>query len=407
MSEVGLPSRAQDAGAAGGAGSQRRRARAGHLADAAASIGERATRGGVVPFVALDRSTRRSPTSCVPRSTAWRSSSAFILGEEVERFEREFAEYCGVRHCVGVGLGHRGADDRAARGRHRPGRRGDRPGAHVHRLRAGRRCTPARRPCSATSSEGTGLIDLGAAAAAVVPPTRRRSCPCTSTARPATWTPIRALAAAPRPARRRGRGAGPRRDLPRSGRRAGSWARRRRSASIRARTSARSATAARSAPTTRRSPSRRGGCATSASGARASTSRSGFNERLRRAPGGDAARQAAPPRRPATPPGASTRRCTASASRTSCCSSSARGAPCVYHLFPILVERPRRAPPPRLAQAGSRPACTTDRAASDHPAVGGRARAHVGDLDAAAQLGRAGAVAADVRRARGARGDCA
>ena len=31
--------------------------------------------------------------------------SAFILGEEVERFEAEFAEYCGVARCVGVASG--------------------------------------------------------------------------------------------------------------------------------------------------------------------------------------------------------------------------------------------------------------------------------------------------------------
>lgn len=33
------------------------------------------------------------------------SSGWYILGEEVEVFEREFAEYCGVRHCVGVANG--------------------------------------------------------------------------------------------------------------------------------------------------------------------------------------------------------------------------------------------------------------------------------------------------------------
>lgn len=32
-------------------------------------------------------------------------SSAFVLGDEVARFEEEFAEFCGVRHCVGVGSG--------------------------------------------------------------------------------------------------------------------------------------------------------------------------------------------------------------------------------------------------------------------------------------------------------------
>jgi len=32
-------------------------------------------------------------------------SGWFILGDEVDAFEREFAAYCGVRHCIGVGNG--------------------------------------------------------------------------------------------------------------------------------------------------------------------------------------------------------------------------------------------------------------------------------------------------------------
>lgn len=32
-------------------------------------------------------------------------SGWFVLGEEVEAFEREFAKYCGVRECIGVGNG--------------------------------------------------------------------------------------------------------------------------------------------------------------------------------------------------------------------------------------------------------------------------------------------------------------
>src|SRR3954447_6416570 len=32
-------------------------------------------------------------------------SGRYILGPEVEAFEREFAAYCGVRHCVGVANG--------------------------------------------------------------------------------------------------------------------------------------------------------------------------------------------------------------------------------------------------------------------------------------------------------------
>jgi dTDP-4-amino-4,6-dideoxygalactose transaminase len=33
------------------------------------------------------------------------ASGWYILGEEVESFEREFAAYCGVKHCIGVGNG--------------------------------------------------------------------------------------------------------------------------------------------------------------------------------------------------------------------------------------------------------------------------------------------------------------
>src|SRR4051812_34060042 len=32
-------------------------------------------------------------------------SGRYILGPEVEAFEAEFADYCGVRHCIGVGNG--------------------------------------------------------------------------------------------------------------------------------------------------------------------------------------------------------------------------------------------------------------------------------------------------------------
>src|SRR6266536_1968589 len=33
------------------------------------------------------------------------NKAAFTLGEEVERFERAFAEYCGVKHCLGLNSG--------------------------------------------------------------------------------------------------------------------------------------------------------------------------------------------------------------------------------------------------------------------------------------------------------------
>src|SRR3984957_21342978 len=31
--------------------------------------------------------------------------SAFVLGEEVEAFEREFADFCGTKHCVALDSG--------------------------------------------------------------------------------------------------------------------------------------------------------------------------------------------------------------------------------------------------------------------------------------------------------------
>ena len=32
-------------------------------------------------------------------------SAWYVLGKEVEAFEQEFADYCGVKYCVGVGNG--------------------------------------------------------------------------------------------------------------------------------------------------------------------------------------------------------------------------------------------------------------------------------------------------------------
>lgn len=33
------------------------------------------------------------------------NSGSFVMGQELERFESEFAAYCGVKHCIGVGNG--------------------------------------------------------------------------------------------------------------------------------------------------------------------------------------------------------------------------------------------------------------------------------------------------------------
>jgi dTDP-4-amino-4,6-dideoxygalactose transaminase len=62
-------------------------------------------RAQAVRFVALERQhaqIERELSEAFARAVA---SSAFTLGPEVERFEAEFAEYCGVAHCVGVASG--------------------------------------------------------------------------------------------------------------------------------------------------------------------------------------------------------------------------------------------------------------------------------------------------------------
>jgi dTDP-4-amino-4,6-dideoxygalactose transaminase len=60
---------------------------------------------GVIPFVALDR--QHDPIRADLQEAFERvvGTSAFVLGEEVERFEHEFADYCGSSHCVGVASG--------------------------------------------------------------------------------------------------------------------------------------------------------------------------------------------------------------------------------------------------------------------------------------------------------------
>jgi dTDP-3-amino-3,4,6-trideoxy-alpha-D-glucose transaminase len=58
-----------------------------------------------VPFVDLARD--HAPLAAELRAAFDRvlGASGFILGEEVERFEAEFASYCEAAHCVGVGSG--------------------------------------------------------------------------------------------------------------------------------------------------------------------------------------------------------------------------------------------------------------------------------------------------------------
>ncbi|MEA2421282.1 MAG: hypothetical protein QOF55_381 [Thermoleophilaceae bacterium] len=58
-----------------------------------------------IPFVDLSR--QHQPIAADLRAAFERvlGASSYILGEEVARFEEEFAAYCGTRHCVGVASG--------------------------------------------------------------------------------------------------------------------------------------------------------------------------------------------------------------------------------------------------------------------------------------------------------------
>ena len=73
--------------------------------------------------------------------------AAFVGGDEVRRFEDEYAEYVGVRHCVGVANGTDALELALRAVGVDTGRRGGPPGQHVHR--DGRGGVPDRRPSGA------------------------------------------------------------------------------------------------------------------------------------------------------------------------------------------------------------------------------------------------------------------
>jgi dTDP-4-amino-4,6-dideoxygalactose transaminase len=61
--------------------------------------------GGTVPFVDLARHHGPIRQELAAAFTRVTDTSGFILGEEVQLFEEEFATYCGVEHCIGVNSG--------------------------------------------------------------------------------------------------------------------------------------------------------------------------------------------------------------------------------------------------------------------------------------------------------------
>jgi len=66
---------------------------------------EAGTAAAPVPFMSLER--HHGPIAAELRQAfdAVLADGGFVLGAEVGRFEQEFADYCGVGHCVGVNSG--------------------------------------------------------------------------------------------------------------------------------------------------------------------------------------------------------------------------------------------------------------------------------------------------------------
>lgn len=59
----------------------------------------------MIPFLDLKRENERYASEIKEAISRVVDSGWYILGKEKERFEKEFANYCGVNHCVGVGNG--------------------------------------------------------------------------------------------------------------------------------------------------------------------------------------------------------------------------------------------------------------------------------------------------------------
>ena len=114
-------------------------------------------------------------------------SAWYVLGREVEAFEQEFAAYCGVKHCVGVGNGLEALHLICAPTESAPATKSSfrrtptsPPGWRFR--------TPARRPCRWNPTKKLSTSTRRA----LQRPSRRAprpSCRCIFTASRRTWTP--------------------------------------------------------------------------------------------------------------------------------------------------------------------------------------------------------------------------
>ncbi|MCL4528650.1 MAG: DegT/DnrJ/EryC1/StrS family aminotransferase, partial [Chloroflexi bacterium] len=58
-----------------------------------------------IPFLSLQDTFKAQATELQEAALRVLNSGWYILGQEVNRFEEEFATYCGTKYCVGVGNG--------------------------------------------------------------------------------------------------------------------------------------------------------------------------------------------------------------------------------------------------------------------------------------------------------------
>src|SRR4051812_24151247 len=119
-----------------------------------------------IPFVDLAR--QHQPIAAELHAAFERvvGASSYILGEEVARFEEEFAAYCGVRHCVGVASGTAALTIAALAAGIRPGDEVIVP-AHTFIASALGLSHAGAVPVFCDVDPDTGLIDPAAAEAAV------------------------------------------------------------------------------------------------------------------------------------------------------------------------------------------------------------------------------------------------
>ena len=123
-----------------------------------------------VPFVALGR--HHLPVAAELQAAFDRvlGASAFVLGAEVSAFEAEFAAYCGVEHCVGVGSGTAALSIALLAAGIGPGDEVIVPG-HTFIASALGVVHAGATPVFCDVDDATGLIDPRSAAAAITPRT--------------------------------------------------------------------------------------------------------------------------------------------------------------------------------------------------------------------------------------------